>query len=83
MTREELATILYPVQEAGINAVATAAATLLAHTLSGYRRLGRAHQEVILKQMVDEAWRIHDVCVAQEEARTGMPLGLPPMKGLH
>lgn len=83
MTRAELADVLQPVQDAGINAIATAAATLLAQTLTGYRRMGREHQEAILKQMVDEAWRIHDAGVAKEQVRTGRPLGLAPMRGLH
>jgi hypothetical protein len=83
MTRSELADALQPVQDAGINAIATAAATLLAQTLSGYRRMVRAHQEAILKQMVAEAWRIHDAGVAKERVRTGRPLGLQVMRGLH
>ena len=83
MTRDELADILQPVQDAGINAIATAAAALVAQTLSGYRRLGRKHQEVILRQVVAEAWRLHDAGVAAEQARTGRPLGLAPGGRLH
>lgn len=83
MTRDELAEVLQPVQDAGINAIATAAAALLAQTLSGYRRLGRDQQEAILKQVVDEAWRIHDAGVAEAQASTGRPLGLAQMRGVH
>lgn len=83
MTREDLAEILQPVQDAGMNALATAAAVLVAGVLSGYRRTGRETQEDILRQVVAEAWRLHDIGVAEAQARTGRPLGLEPMRGLH
>jgi hypothetical protein len=83
MTREEMGDILVPIQSAGVNAMATAGATLVAAVLTAYRRLGREHQEMILRQITTEAWRIHDVGVAKEAERTGLPLGLKPMKGVH
>lgn len=83
MTRDDLAEILQPVQDAGVGAIATAAATLLAVTLSAYRRLGREQQEAVLRQVVAEAWRIHDAGVAAEQMKTGLPLGLVPLRPTH
>ena len=83
MTREEMADILDPIQNAGVNAMATAGATLVGTVLTAYRRLGREHQEMILRQITTEAWRLHDLAVAKETDATGLPLGLKPMQGTH
>lgn len=76
MTYQELLTIVAPLQHSGINAIARGAALLLAAALSGYRRLGRAEQERVLRQIIAEAWRMHDAGVAAEQAATGLPMGL-------
>jgi hypothetical protein len=83
MTRDDLATILQPIQNAGVDTTATAAAVLCAAVLSGYRRLGREEQAAILAQVTAEAWWIHDAAVTAEQTMTGRPLGLMPLRGLH
>jgi hypothetical protein len=83
MTREEMFEILEQIQDAGVNAMATAGATLVGTVLTAYRRLGREHQEIILRQITTEAWRLHDLAVAKEADLSGLPLGLKPLKGSH
>lgn len=80
MTRLDLEHILRPIHEAGITAIQTAAAVLLAQALSGYRRVGREVQEDVLRQIVAEAWRLHDAGCAVRQAETGLPMGLAPLE---
>ena len=80
MTGDELAAILQPIKEAGMPALHTGAAVMLASVLSGYRRLGRAVQDDVLRQIIAEAWRMHDAGCAVAAAETGLPMGLAPLK---
>lgn len=68
MTPEELAKTLQPVQNAGVDVTATAAAALISALISGYRHLGEEQQSRLIQLVVDEAWRLHDAA-AMEEAR--------------
>ncbi len=81
MTAAQLAAILQQIKDAGMPALHTGAAAMLAAVLTGYRRLGHGVQEDILRQVIAEAWRMHDASVAAEQAATGLPMGLAPLKG--
>lgn len=81
MTYQELLNTVAPLQNAGADAIATGAALLLAAALSGHRRAGRTEQDHILRQIVAEAWRMHDAGVAAAQAETGSPMGLRVSEG--
>lgn len=66
MSPDDLATILTPIQDVGIEVMATAAAAMIASTISAYRHLGEAHQERMIALIVTEAWRLYDAAVAEE-----------------
>jgi hypothetical protein len=61
---DDLANLLQPVQEAGIDVMATAAATLLASVICN---LCPAHQERMIALIVTEAWRFYEGALAEEQ----------------
>ena len=82
MTPNQLADILEPIQEAGLDVMATAASGMMASVLSAYRYFPREKQEYIVQLMVQESWRLLDAAIA-EEARIKAALVLPENRSVH
>lgn len=67
MTPDDLAQILQPISDAGIDATATAAAALIASAMGCYRHLGEAQQERLIELIVNEGWRMYNHAVEREQ----------------
>lgn len=66
MTPEELANVLQPVQEAGIDVAATAAAALMASVISAYRDRGEEHQIMMMEMIVQKSWQFYHGAAERE-----------------
>lgn len=82
MTPDELSRLLAPVEAAGIEVSATAAAALIAAVISSYRHLGAEQQGRIAGLVVSEAWRMYEALIA-EEARVRAALVEDPHGSVH
>lgn len=82
MSPDELAKLLQPISDAGIEITATAAAALLASIMGCYREQGEAQQTRMIEFIVSEADRMYRMAVEREQ-KIKRAIAMKPSGSVH